>query len=130
LSSYSHPPRHEHQRRHASSAWRRSARSGRRPRRIEAAGSRWRADVTRQYLAALRARDGVALARRELETAEEALAGGGADGGRRRHRLDAAQAEVEKGRAEVDLLQAQPPSRRRSCGCSSASASTWSTTSS
>jgi outer membrane protein len=76
--------------------------------RIEAAGYTLDTDVTRQYLTALRARDGVLLARRELETADEALklaearmqAGAAI-------RLDAAQAEVEKGRAEVSLLQAQ-----------------------
>jgi outer membrane protein len=74
---------------------------------IEAAAFTLEADVTRQYLAALRARDNVALARRELEAAEEALrladaraAAGAAT------RLDAAQAEVERGRAQVDLLQA------------------------
>jgi outer membrane protein len=76
--------------------------------RVEAAAYALESDVTRQYLAALRARDAVALGRRELETAAEALklaearmqAGAAI-------RLDAAQAEVEKGRAEVTLLQAQ-----------------------
>jgi outer membrane protein len=75
--------------------------------RVEAAGYTLESDVTRQYLAALRARDGVVLARRDLETAGEALRlaearfqAGAAT------RLDAAQAEVEKGRAEVGLLQA------------------------
>lgn len=75
--------------------------------RIEAAGYTLESDVTRQYLAALRARDAVLLARRELESADEALKlaearmqAGAAT------RLDATQAEVEKGRAEVSLLQA------------------------
>jgi outer membrane protein len=76
--------------------------------RVEAAGYALESDVTRQYLAALRARDAVVLARRDLETAREALrlaearmqAGAAI-------RLDAAQAEVEQGRAEVGLLQAQ-----------------------
>ena len=64
--------------------------------------------VTRQYLAVVRARDGVALAEEELKRAEENLklaqarvAVGDAIP------LDAQQAEVEKGRAEVALLQAR-----------------------
>jgi outer membrane protein len=85
----------------------RSAREATRA-RIDAAGYALEADVTRAYLVALRARDAVALARQELETAQEALrlaearfdAGSGT-------RLDVAQAEVEAGRAEVTLLQAQ-----------------------
>lgn len=76
--------------------------------RIEAASYTLESDVTRAYLTALRARDAVALTRRELESAQEALklaearfeAGSGT-------RLDVAQAEVESGRAEVALLQAQ-----------------------
>jgi outer membrane protein len=75
--------------------------------RIDAAGFLLESDVTRQYLSAMRARDAVGLARRELETAEEALrlaearmAAGAA------MRLDVTQAEVDRGRAEVTLLQA------------------------
>jgi len=76
--------------------------------RIEAASYTLELDVTRAYLTALRTRDGVALARRELESAQEAMklaearfdAGSGT-------RMDVAQAEVEAGRAEVALLQAQ-----------------------
>lgn len=76
--------------------------------RIDAAGFALESDVTRQYLTALRSRDGVLLARRELETAVEALnlaearmSAGDA------MRLDVTQAEVDRGRAEVALLQAQ-----------------------
>jgi outer membrane protein len=76
--------------------------------RIDAAAHTLEADVSRAYLGALRSRDGVALARQELETAREALrlaearfdAGAGT-------RLDVTQAEVVAGRAEVALLQAQ-----------------------
>jgi outer membrane protein len=76
--------------------------------RIDAAAYTLEAEVTRSYLTALRARDAVALARQEWTTAQEALrlaearfdAGSGT-------RLDVAQAEVESGRAEVALLQAQ-----------------------
>lgn len=64
--------------------------------------------VTRQYLAVVRARDGVALAEEELKRAEENLklararvAVGDAIP------LDAQQAEVEKGRADVGLLQSR-----------------------
>lgn len=66
------------------------------------------AAVTRQYLTALRARDGVALARQELQRAEETLklaqarvAVGAAIP------LEEKQAAVERGRAEVVLLQAE-----------------------
>ncbi len=76
--------------------------------RIEAAGFQLAADVTRQYLAAVAARDGVMLARQELERADENLrlaearvAVGASIG------LDAKQAEVERGRAEVELLKAE-----------------------
>jgi outer membrane protein len=76
--------------------------------RIDAAAYSLEADVTRQYLVALRSRDGVALARQELESALEALrlaearfSSGAAT------RLDVSQAEVEAGRAEVALLQAR-----------------------
>lgn len=76
--------------------------------RIEAAAYTLQSDITQQYLAALRARDAVRIAQRELASTDEALklaqarvAAGAAP------RLDAAQAEVERGRAEVALLQAQ-----------------------
>jgi outer membrane protein len=76
--------------------------------RIEAAAYTLESDVTRQYLTALRARDAVKITERELESTDEALklaqarvAAGAAT------RMDAAQAEVERGRAEVALLQAQ-----------------------
>jgi outer membrane protein len=76
--------------------------------RIDAAAYTLEADVTRQYLVALRARDAVTLARQELEAAQDAqrlaeirFRSGAAT------RLDVSQAEVEAGRAEVGLLQAQ-----------------------
>lgn len=76
--------------------------------RIDAADFTLVADVTRQYLAVLRARDGVELARQELARADENLklaqarvAVGSAIP------LEATQAEVERGRAEVALLQAE-----------------------
>lgn len=64
--------------------------------------------VTRQYLAALRARDGVELARKVLERAEANLALAEA-----RYAVQSAtvietkQAEVERGRAEVELVRAE-----------------------
>jgi outer membrane protein len=75
--------------------------------RVHAADFTLATDVTRQYLAALRARDGVLLAERELETAGEAwrLAQGRFDAGEAT-RLDVAQAEVDRGRAQVALIQA------------------------
>lgn len=76
--------------------------------RIDAAEYNLDTEITRLYLAALRAQDAAVLAERELETAAEAfklaearVASGAAS------RLDVAQAEVERGRAEVSLLQAQ-----------------------
>jgi outer membrane protein len=66
------------------------------------------ADVTRQYLAVLRARDGVVLAEEELKRAAETLklaqakVAVGAS-----IPLEAKQAEVERGRAEVAVLQAR-----------------------
>jgi outer membrane protein len=64
--------------------------------------------VTRQYLAALRQRDNVELSRSALERAEEAHklaearhAAGAAT------RLEVAQAAVDRGRAEVNLVQAE-----------------------
>jgi outer membrane protein len=76
--------------------------------RIDAAGYTLESEVTRSYLSALRTRDAVALAQQERATAQEALrlaqarfdTGSGS-------RLDVAQAEVESGRAEVAVLQAQ-----------------------
>jgi len=76
--------------------------------RIEAAEFNLKAEITRRYLAAVAARDGVELARQELERATENLrlaearvAVGAAIS------LDAKQAEVERGRAEVELLRAE-----------------------
>jgi len=76
--------------------------------RIDAAAWTLAADVTRQYLAALRGKDEVDIAESALESAQEAerlaavrQAAGAAT------RIDAAQAEVTRGRAEVTLLQAE-----------------------
>jgi outer membrane protein len=75
---------------------------------IEAAAFTLRTNVTRQYLAVKRAQDGVVLARQELTRAEETLKLANA-----RVQVGAAipleskQAEVERGRAEVNLLQAE-----------------------
>jgi outer membrane protein len=76
--------------------------------RIEAAGYTLETDVTRQYLSALRARDAVQIAERELAATDEALklATARVESGAA-PRMDAAQAEVERGRAEVALLHAQ-----------------------
>ena len=76
--------------------------------RIEAAAYTLETDVTRQYLAALRARDAVRIAERELASTDEALklAQARVEAGAA-PRMDAAQAEVERGRSEVTLLQAQ-----------------------
>jgi outer membrane protein len=76
--------------------------------RIEAAAYTLETDITRQYLAALRARDAVGIAERELASTDEALklAQARVEAGAA-PRMDAAQAEVERGRAEVTLLQAQ-----------------------
>ena len=75
---------------------------------VEAAVFSLRTNVTRQYLAVKRAQDGVVLAEQELQRATD------------NHRLararvevgaaipmEATQAEIERGRAEVALLQAQ-----------------------
>src|SRR5690606_24036623 len=76
--------------------------------RIEAAEFNLKADITRRYLAAVAARDGVELVRQELERAtdnlrlDEARVAVGAASS-----LDAKQAEVERGRAEVELLRAE-----------------------
>lgn len=75
---------------------------------IEAGEFLLRARVTRQYLAVVRAQDAVKLAQAELERADETLklaqakvAVGSAIP------LEAKQAEVERGRAEVTLLQSR-----------------------
>jgi outer membrane protein len=69
-------------------------------------------DVTRQYLAAKRTTDEVTLREQVLETAKEALklAQARVEAGDK-PRLDAAQAEVASGRAEVELVQAQNNAR-------------------
>jgi outer membrane protein len=76
--------------------------------RADAAGFLLAADITRQYLAVLRAQDAVELARQELGRTEENLklaearvAVGAAIG------LEAKQAGVEHGRAQVGVLQAE-----------------------
>lgn len=76
--------------------------------RVELADFELVAAVTAQYLAALRAQDGVVLARQELARAEEnaRLARARVEVGAAIP-LDAAQAEVERGRAEVALLEAE-----------------------
>jgi outer membrane protein len=75
---------------------------------IEAADFTLRTNVTRQYLAVKRAQDGVTLAQQELtraadnlRLAEARVQVGAAI------QMEATQAEVERGRAEVNLLQAQ-----------------------
>lgn len=75
---------------------------------IEAAGRQLELDVTRAYLSALRAQDGVRLARETLASAREneelararVRVGAGTE-------LDVRQAEVRRGRAEVALLEAE-----------------------
>jgi outer membrane protein len=75
---------------------------------IEAAAFTLDAQVTRQYLAVLRARDGVRLAEQELERAADVrrLAEANVAVGRSIP-LEVMQAEVQQGRAEVALLQAE-----------------------
>ncbi len=75
---------------------------------VRAAAHTLELQVTQAYLTALRSRDAVELAHQELARAEENLklaearvAVGSAIG------LEAKQAEVERGRAEVDLLRSQ-----------------------
>lgn len=65
-------------------------------------------NVTRQYLAAVRARDAVEVTQRQLDRAEESyeLASARAEAGAVPG-TDAKQAEVERGRAEVALIQAE-----------------------
>jgi outer membrane protein len=76
--------------------------------RMDVAGQTLRAQVTRQYLAALRLRDAVALSHSELGRAEANLALVQA-----RHTvesvtlLEVKQAEVERGRAEVEVVRAE-----------------------
>jgi outer membrane protein len=76
--------------------------------RIDAAAYTLATDVTRQYLAVLRAQDGVAIAKSALESADQALklAQARLEVGDAT-RLDVSQAEVDYGRAEVGLLQAE-----------------------
>ncbi len=76
--------------------------------RIQAAEFDLESAVTVQYLAALRARDGVEVAQRQLNRALEnqELAQARVDVGAAIP-TDGKQAEVEKGRAEVALLEAQ-----------------------
>ncbi|CAN5595983.1 N/A [soil metagenome] len=75
---------------------------------IEAAGFTLRTTVTRQYLAVKRARDGVVLAQQELARSDEnlRLAQARVDVGAAIP-LEAQQAQIERGRAEVSLLQAE-----------------------
>jgi outer membrane protein len=76
--------------------------------RIEAAGFDLEGSVTRQYLAALRARDALLIAQSAVESAAGAMrlvdarASVGAA-----TRLDVTQAQVDLGRAEVGLVQAE-----------------------
>jgi outer membrane protein len=76
--------------------------------RIRAAEYDLESAVTAQYLMALRARDGVAVAQRQLDRAEEnqELAQARVDVGAAIP-TDGKQAEVEAGRAEVALLEAE-----------------------
>jgi outer membrane protein len=76
--------------------------------RMDVAEQSLRAHVTRQYLAALRLRDAVGLARSELDRAEANLALAQA-----RHTVESVtiievkQAEVERGRAEVEVVRSE-----------------------
>ena len=76
--------------------------------RVDAAGYTLVTTVAQQYLAALRAQDGVILAQRDFESAARSheLAQARFDMGAVT-RLDVSTAEVERGRAEVALLQAE-----------------------
>src|SRR5690606_24113457 len=75
---------------------------------IVAAAYQLEADVRRQYLAVVRARDAQAIAASALENAERAL-----QLAETRHglgavsRIDVAQARIDRGRAEVGMLQAE-----------------------
>jgi len=76
--------------------------------RISAAAHGLEADVTRQYLATLRARDAMAIAASALESADRAL-----QLAEVRHqlgavaRVDVSQAQIDRGRAEVGVLRAE-----------------------
>ncbi len=76
--------------------------------RVVAAGYTLASDVTRDYLASMRSRDAIVVARQALETATETkkLADARYAGGATTQ-LDAAQADVAVGRAEVALIQAE-----------------------
>ena len=76
--------------------------------RISAASYNLESDVTAQYLMALRARDGVEVAVRQLERAEQnfELADARVEVGAVTP-TDGKQAEVERGRAQIDLLEAE-----------------------
>lgn len=76
--------------------------------RVSAASFTLQSDVTRDYLTAMRARDALTVARQDLETARESkkLADARVEAGEAT-RLDAAQADVAVGRAEVALIQAE-----------------------
>jgi outer membrane protein len=76
--------------------------------RIAAAGFTLESNVTRQYLAALRQRDNVEIARTAVEVAEESrkLTEARQQAGAAT-RIELSQAEVARGRAEVALIQAQ-----------------------
>lgn len=76
--------------------------------RIDAAAYTLATNVTRQYLATLRARDGVEIARSALESADQAsrLAEARFNVGEA-PRMDMSQASVDRGRAEVNLVRAE-----------------------
>ncbi|MSR36517.1 MAG: TolC family protein [Gemmatimonadetes bacterium] len=76
--------------------------------RIRATGFDLESAVTLQYMAAMRARDGVEVAKRQLDRAQQnfELATVRAQSGAVAM-VDAKQGEVERGRAEVALIQAQ-----------------------
>ncbi len=75
---------------------------------VQAAAFTLATDVTRQYLLALRAQEGVRVARRQLQRAEEnyELASARVRVGQAAA-TEGKQAEVERGRAEVAVLQAE-----------------------
>jgi len=79
---------------------------------IRAASYNLESDVTAQYLMALRAGDGVEVAQRQLERAEQnfELADARVEVGAVTP-TDGKQAEVERGRAQIDLLEAESGSR-------------------
>ena len=76
--------------------------------RVDAAEYNLESAVTAQYLVALRARDGVQVAQRQMDRAQQSqeLAQARVDVGAAIP-TDGKQAEVERGRAEVALLEAQ-----------------------